>query len=153
MHRVTEHFYGENHKDKFDEISIPRFEDNENILKYCNIIINSNAEIKFEFPFQENPYHEIALIKQCSGCWNDSNNWENYVVRFRIIHHNGVNVIDEIDMVKSLFPEGEHKIFFQYRPNAEIDYYEPGIYWKLTDPQMDYSWLEDKLKMAAVSYV
>ena len=41
----------------------------------------------------------------------------------------------------------------EYRPNAEIDYYEPGIYWKLTDPQMDYSWLEDKLKMAAVSYV
>lgn len=152
MQKIVEHYYGEDPKGQFGETIIPDFENNKNIIKYCNLIINSSDKnTKLEFPYQQNPYHEITILKQYSGCWNDSNRWQDYVIRLRIIHHNGINVIDEIDLVKSLFPDTKEQPFFQYRLNAEVDYYEPNVYWKLTDSQMDYHWLEDKLKITAVS--
>ncbi len=155
MQKIIENPAGQNFIQQFDDVSIPQFEENENIKRYCKAIVNSKAyrEDKVSFIFQEEPWHEITIVRNTNGCWNDRNEWEIYNTRLRIIHHNGINVIDEINLVKPLFPDGEEPEFFQYRYNNEMEFYEPGIYWKLTDPQMDYNWLEEKLKITAVKFI
>ena len=68
MQKIVEHYYGEDPKDQFGETIIPDFENNKNIIKYCNLIINSSDKnTKLEFPYQQNPYHEITIVKQYSG--------------------------------------------------------------------------------------
>ena len=136
-------------KVKSENLNIPGFEVNKNIIAYCSAILKSKSSAILKYPpVQEDPWHEFLLEVKYFKYYAD--HIPNAISWLRIIHHNGIDTIDEIDAVKGY---EDDSIKFTYRQNEEFVLYEPGKYWYMADQNMDWFWLEKTLKLATIQCI